>query len=119
MSIENYDVNGQRLTDCCSAYSTVVEGELVCKSCYESVPTGQGDGNEYLAPSDPDVAYMNKQILSLLVGGKIVESILSSSQYGDESFGFKVKAKNGKTFLVWVDCDSEGNGHGWLDIQEV
>lgn len=37
---------GTRLTDCCGACSTYVEGVLSCKACYEAVPPGQGDGSE-------------------------------------------------------------------------
>ena len=38
--------DGTRLTDCCGAYSTHVEYELVCKGCYNVVPQGQGDGTQ-------------------------------------------------------------------------
>ena len=43
-----YDDDGQRLTSCCGAYSTYQEGYLCCKRCYEIVPIGEGDGNEFL-----------------------------------------------------------------------
>ncbi len=47
-----YDDDGQRTTDCCGSYSTYcgdVRGAdvLCCKNCYEVVPVGQGDGNEF------------------------------------------------------------------------
>ena len=42
-----YGTDGQRLTSCCGAYSTFVEGTLCCKKCYHEVPTGEGDGTEY------------------------------------------------------------------------
>jgi len=47
-----YDENGQRLTDCCGAFSTFMddgEGDetLCCKKCYCEVPDGQGDGTAY------------------------------------------------------------------------
>lgn len=35
-----------RLTDCCQAYSTFFDDELVCKVCYHSVEFGEGDGSE-------------------------------------------------------------------------
>lgn len=43
-----YDKNGMRLTDCHCAHSTYHDGVLCCKVCYEEVPLGQGDGNEYV-----------------------------------------------------------------------
>ena len=40
---------GMRVSSCCGANSTVTEdGFLRCKVCYEAVPTGEGDGVEYL-----------------------------------------------------------------------
>ena len=45
---KRYDETGQRLTDCCEAYSTYMDGELLCcKKCYREVELGQGDGSEY------------------------------------------------------------------------
>lgn len=38
-----------RLTDCCHAYSTFVDVDLVCKNCYEPVSFGEGDGSEVLS----------------------------------------------------------------------
>ena len=43
-----YGQDGMRLTSCCGAYSTHQEGYLCCKKCYEIVPIGEGDGNEFL-----------------------------------------------------------------------
>jgi len=34
-------------------------------------------------------------------------------------FGLTLKRKDGKAFVLWVNCDPEGNGPGWLDIQEI
>ena len=43
---EEYD--NVRLTDCCGAFSTYNEfGELYCKSCFNGVSAGEGDGTEY------------------------------------------------------------------------
>jgi len=59
--------------------------------------------------------YTSERISELLVGGKIERSIVDEN----EGFpGFLVSNK-GKNFLVWVSMDSEGNGPGWLDIEEV
>lgn len=49
-----YAKDGQRLTDCCGAYSTYCEGMLCCKKCYYEVPLGQGDGSEYKDNKEPD-----------------------------------------------------------------
>ena len=39
--------NGTRLTDCCAAYSTYMDDDLLsCKACFMPVPNGQGDGVE-------------------------------------------------------------------------
>ena len=43
----HYDEYGMRLTDCCGAHSTWIEGVLSCKVCYDEVPLGQGDGGEH------------------------------------------------------------------------
>ncbi|BEI26341.1 hypothetical protein R7D97_16025 [Vibrio sp. Vb5031] len=37
---------GSRLTDCCQAYSTFIDDELVCKVCFCTVEFGEGDGSE-------------------------------------------------------------------------
>ena len=48
----NYNHQLERMTDCCGAYSTIVEdGALVCKACFEEVESGQGD---YANPISPD-----------------------------------------------------------------
>ena len=46
-----------RLTDCCGAYSTYVEGILSCKKCYHEVPQGQGDGTETIKGPRPSIRY--------------------------------------------------------------
>jgi len=43
-----YGDDGMRLTSCCGAHSTFSGGYLCCKNCYEIVPIGEGDGNEFL-----------------------------------------------------------------------
>ena len=34
------------MTDCCGAYSTFSDGELMCRKCCEYVEFGEGDGSE-------------------------------------------------------------------------
>ena len=46
-------MGGMRLTDCCAAVSTYMDGgtgsqELSCKACYHEVDNGQGDGDQVL-----------------------------------------------------------------------
>lgn len=43
---KRYNDDGVRTTDCCGALSTYVEGDLVCKCCFEQVSIGEGDGAE-------------------------------------------------------------------------
>jgi len=43
---KQYDNDGMRLTDCCSAASTYVDKTLCCKACYKEVSRGEGDGTE-------------------------------------------------------------------------
>lgn len=61
--------------------------------------------------------FMADEIYKKLSGGRIANAIRSVAEDGEESFGFLVE-RNGKTIQVWVDCDAEGNGPGWLQIQE-
>jgi len=42
-----YNDEGMRLTDCCGCVSTYHDSDLCCKSCWEIVEHGQGDGTEY------------------------------------------------------------------------
>ena len=56
--------------------------------------------------------FQAKEINEKLSGATIVNATIDSN---GETFGFIVE-RNGKTFNVWVDCDAEGNGPGWLAI---
>jgi len=67
-----------------------------------------------------DSEYMSQEILEKLVGWRIVGSALSDD---GESFGLIVQSprhnvnEGPKRKTVWVDCDAEGNGPGWLNIE--
>lgn len=66
-----------------------------------------------------DAEYMTKQITERLAGGQIRNALVGTD---GEAFGFDVvvKAKgrgNYDVLHVWVTCDAEGNGPGWLDIE--
>jgi len=58
---------------------------------------------------------MAEEIGKALVGGTITNAILSTNR---EEYGFQVRCRDGKTLLVWVMSDAEGNGTGFLDIKE-
>ena len=49
-----------------------------------------------------------------LVGGRIIDTVITPDS---DSYGFVVR-KGDETKVCWVDCDSEGNGPGWIAIQE-
>ena len=55
--------DGMRLTDCCGSHSTFHDNDLVCKSCWEIVSTGEGDGSEYVVKP---VKYVNTKHQSQL-----------------------------------------------------
>ena len=48
-----------------------------------------------------------------LIGKKITGAILD---HDGEMWGFRVENKNGDSLLVWVLCDPEGNGPGFLEV---
>lgn len=63
-----------------------------------------------------DATYMTRQILEQLVGKTIVCPILDTD---DEFYGFQVVDTAGNRQNVWVSSDAEGNGAGWLSIEEA
>lgn len=61
---KRYDNGGQRVTSCCGCYSTYMDAGdgtqiLCCKSCYEEVEFGEGDGSEFADGIDQDLYYKN------------------------------------------------------------
>jgi hypothetical protein len=68
-----------------------------------------------------DVQYMSKQIIKNLVGWAIVGAAVDED---GESFGFIIGRRDPKTKkyerkTIWVDCDAEGNGPGWLNMEDA
>lgn len=65
-----------------------------------------------------DVKYAADRLMDELVGFTIVGVVMS---HDPESYGFRVQRPRGGTKVekkvVWVDCDPEGNGPGWLSIE--
>ena len=53
--------------------------------------------------------------LKKLVGGKITDTVMTKD---NENYGFVVEAEDGTKKVCWVDCDPEGNGPGFISIQE-
>jgi len=66
-----------------------------------------------------DQNYMIDEISKKLVGGRIENPFQDPE---GEFFGFHVRMP-GQTdeqrLQVWVQCDAEGNGPGWLNIETV
>jgi uncharacterized protein with GYD domain len=63
--------------------------------------------------------YLAEQINKHLAGGAIRDAVISEN---GESVGFNVVKKarglgRYDVITVWVDCDPEGNGSGWLQIE--
>jgi hypothetical protein len=58
---------------------------------------------------------MSDLIQRQLIGSEIIVSLKTED---GESFGFRVKTRDKRVLDVWVDCDAEGNGPGWLAIQK-
>lgn len=57
-----------------------------------------------------DNEYMIERIKKEMLGRTIIEAVMSSNE---ESYGFKLD----NDLVVWVDCDAEGNGPGWLSME--
>jgi len=62
-----------------------------------------------------DAEYQATKVIPKLIGGTITEAFTDPDK---EFFGFTVKVK-GKTLMVWVDGDEEGNRSGALRIEEA
>ena len=61
-----------------------------------------------------DMFYAVERINKSLIGATITSALISED---DSSYGFIVN-KNGQDMVVWVDCDPEGNGPGWLSFED-
>ena len=69
-----------------------------------------------------DARFTRDQILKHLVGGKITRAIQTFEDGAPEKHledfaGFIVK-KGNRTINVWVQSDAEGNGGGWLALED-
>ena len=69
-----------------------------------------------------DARFTRDQILKHLAGGKITQAIQTFEDGAPENYfedfaGFVVK-KGNRTINVWVQSDAEGNGGGWLALED-
>ena len=69
-----------------------------------------------------DARFTRDQILKHLVGGKITQAIQTFEDGAPENYfedfaGFVVK-KGNRSIHVWVQQDAEGNGGGWLALED-
>ena len=60
-----------------------------------------------------DAQAYSQACMKKLIGKKITGAILD---HDGEMWGFRVENKNGDSLLVWVLCDPEGNGPGFLEV---
>ena len=60
--------------------------------------------------------YMADQIGESLAGARIVQAMITPDE---DAFGFVAKLPDGSLTAVWVSCDAEANGPGWLHIEPV
>ena len=60
--------------------------------------------------------YMAEQIGKSLAGARIVQAMLTPDE---DAFGFVARLRDGSRAAVWVSCDAEANGPGWLHIEPV
>jgi len=65
-----------------------------------------------------------REYMKPLVGGTILACVDDSgpetvTDFGAPVFGLLVKRSDGGRSVAWIMCDAEGNGPGFIDIQEV
>ena len=68
-----------------------------------------------------DNDYCSEQIIDNLLGGTIIGTVVSppDEEFGDEGFfGLQVMVM-GKRKLMLVQSDAEGNGPGWVHIEDA
>ena len=64
-----------------------------------------------------DAQFMADQIGEKLIGWRITGAIIPDASDGpDQRFGLQVKQGN-KVQHLWIDCDAESNGPGWMAIE--
>jgi hypothetical protein len=65
-----------------------------------------------------DNKYQLEQINRHLVGAKILNSVEEEGDEYTACVGFSILTRAGKILHVWIQQDAEGNGPGWLAIED-
>lgn len=70
--------------------------------------------------SEGDAKWALEKIVNELVGGTIT-GVISTPDTNEFSYGFIVQHGKGDNKVekrCWIDCDPEGNGPGFIQIEE-
>lgn len=70
---------------------------------------------------DPDVEYLAAEVLPALIGATIIGVVTdqpNGEEMGTAGIGLIVHVDGGHK-VVWIDRDEEGNGPGWVKIEEL
>lgn len=54
-----------------------------------------------------------------LMGGTILQRCTTGDDDYQDFVGFVVKCRDGKQRVCWIQCDTEGNGPGFLAVERV
>ena len=70
---------------------------------------------------DPDVEFLASEVLPALVGAKIsgIATNQPNGEMGTAGIGLIVLLTSGEHKVVWIDRDEEGNGPGWVKIEDL
>lgn len=70
---------------------------------------------------DPDVEFLAVEVLPALVGAKIsgIATNQPNGEMGTAGIGLIVLLTSGEHKVVWIDRDEEGNGPGWVAIEDI
>lgn len=53
-----------------------------------------------------------------LIIDKLIGATITGAAETEESFGIVARLENGNEVVIWIDQDAEGNGPGWITIEE-
>lgn len=68
--------------------------------------------------SKGDAEYALKKANEKLIGASIVGTATNGAEYDEYCWGLVVE-KNGQKLVCWIDADPEGNGPGFMQIEEL
>lgn len=69
--------------------------------------------------SKDDAKYALGMANKELIGASIVGTATNDAEYDDEYCWGLVVEKNGQKLVCWIDADPEGNGPGFMQIEEL